>query len=158
MEYSPPMARGPATRRRRGRRDPKVERLSQVSLFSGCTKRELSKIASHVDEIEVPAGKVMIRQGDPGSECFVIVSGRATASIRGKGTYPMGPGSCFGEMSLLDMELRAATVTAETDMQLLVLGPREFTSVIMDTPTVALRVMASLAKRLRGSERAQPQH
>jgi CRP/FNR family transcriptional regulator, cyclic AMP receptor protein len=152
------MARGPATRRKLGRRDRKLERLSQVSLFSGCSKRELSKIASLVDEIEIPAGKVLIRQGDAGRECFVIVSGRASASIRGKGTFPLGAGSCFGEMSLLDSGLRSATVTAETDMDLLVLGPREFTSLIMGAPTVALRVMASLAERLRASERTQPQH
>src|SRR5688572_28972789 len=87
----------------RGRRgDPKLERLSQVSLFSGCTKRERKLIGSSADEIDVPAGKVLMRQGQPGRECFVIIEGRATAAIRGKGSYRMGPGTCFGEMSLLD--------------------------------------------------------
>lgn len=148
------MARG-----RTGRRgDPKVERLSEVSLFSGCTKRELKLIAGSVNEIDVPAGKTLIKQGDPGRECFVIADGRASAKIRGKGTYPLGPGSCFGEMSLLDNELRSATVTAETDMQVLVLSSREFSRLIASVPNVALRVMASLAKRVREAERVQPQH
>jgi len=140
------------------RRDPKLERLSQVSLFSGCTKSELKLVGSSVDEIEVPAGKVLIRQGQPGRECFVIVEGRATAAIRGKGSYGMGPGTCFGEMSLLDSEPRSATVTADTDMRLLVLGSREFSTLVSRVPNVALRVMSSLAQRVRQAERAQPHH
>jgi CRP/FNR family transcriptional regulator, cyclic AMP receptor protein len=152
------MASGSRRRRPKRRRDEKLERLSEVSLFSGCTKRELNLIARSVDEIDAPAGKVLIRQGDAGRECFVIVEGRATAAIRGKGTYPMGPGACFGEMSLLDSELRAATVTADSDMKLLVLSSREFSKLVTSVPTVGLRVMASLAQRLRGAERSQPHH
>lgn len=152
------MARAGVRLSRRRRRDEKLERLSQVGLFAGCTKPELRRIAACVDEIDVPAGKILIRQGDPGRECFVIVNGRASAAIRGKGTFALGPGSCFGEMSLLDSELRSATVKAETDMQLLVLGSREFSTLISDVPTVALRVMASLAERLRRAERVQPHH
>jgi CRP/FNR family transcriptional regulator, cyclic AMP receptor protein len=129
-----------------------------VSLFSGCTKRELKLIAGSINEIDVPAGKVLIRQGDSGRECFVISNGRATAKIRGKGTYRLGPGSCFGEMSLLDNEVRSATVTADTDMSLFVLSSREFSTLVSRVPNVALRVMASLAKRVREAERAQPQH
>jgi CRP/FNR family cyclic AMP-dependent transcriptional regulator len=157
MRYCAAMARG-RTRRRGRRGDPKVERLSNVSLFSGCTDRELKLIAGSADEIDVPAGKTLIRQGESGRECFVIVDGKATAKIRGKGTYPMGPGTCFGEMSLLDNELRSATVTAETDMRVLVLSSREFSKLVSSVPTVALRVMASLAQRMRGAERAQPHH
>jgi CRP-like cAMP-binding protein len=151
------MARG--RKGRRGRRgDPKIERLSNVSLFSGCSNRELKLIAGSAEELDIAAGKTLMRQGDPGRECFVIVDGKATAKIRGKGTYPMGPGTCFGEMSLLDNELRAATVTADTDMRLLVLSSRDFSKLVSSVPTVALRVMASLAQRIRGAERAQPHH
>ena len=129
-----------------------------MSLFSGCTKRDLKLIGSSAEEIDAPAGKVLIRQGQSGRECFVIVEGRATAAIRGKGSYPLGPGACFGEMSLLDSEPRSATVTAETDMRLLVLGPREFSTLVSRVPNVALRLMSGLAQRIRAAERAQPQH
>jgi CRP-like cAMP-binding protein len=149
------MARGGSKRRRS---DPKLERLSQVQLFSGCSKRELQRIAEVADEIDVPAGKTLIRQGDSGRECFVIVEGRASAAIRGKGRFRLGAGSCFGEMSLLSSAPRTATVKAETDMQLLVLGSRQFSALIADLPSVAERVMAALATRLRQLERAQPQH
>jgi CRP/FNR family cyclic AMP-dependent transcriptional regulator len=135
-----------------------VELLGNVRLFSTCNRRELARIASLVDEVEAPKGKVIVRQGDPGRECFVITEGRARATIRGKGTAALGPGSFFGEMSLLDQGPRSATVTAETDMRLLVLGSREFSALVNEVPTVAVRMMRGLAERLRSAEPRQPQH
>jgi CRP/FNR family cyclic AMP-dependent transcriptional regulator len=70
----------------------------------------------------------------------------------------LGPGSFFGEMSLLDQGPRSATVTAETDMHLLVLGSREFSALVNEVPTVAVRMMRGLAERLRSAERRQPEH
>jgi len=140
------------------RRDPKLDRLAQVQLFSACSKRDLSRIASITEEIEVPAGRVLIRQGSLGQQAFVIYEGRAKATIRGKGSAKLGPGECFGEMALLHSAPRSATVTAETEMRLLVLGSREFSALIEEVPTVARQVLAALAERLRGVERAQPHH
>jgi CRP/FNR family transcriptional regulator, cyclic AMP receptor protein len=139
-------------------RDPKVERLSKVQLFSACSKRDLSRIAALVEEIEAPAGLVLMRQGDPGREAFVIAAGRAKVTIRGKRSAKLGPGDCFGEMALLHRAPRSATVTAETDMQLFVIGSREFSHLIDTVPSVARRVLAALAERLRAAERAQPHH
>jgi CRP-like cAMP-binding protein len=149
-----------ALRDRRFRRgkDSKAELLSNVRLFSTCNKRELARIASLVDEVEAPKGKVIVRQGDPGRECFVIADGRARATMRGKGTAVLGPGSFFGEMALLDQGPRSATVMAETDMHLLVLGSRQFSALINEVPTVAVRIMQGLAERLRAAEPRQPQH
>jgi CRP/FNR family cyclic AMP-dependent transcriptional regulator len=149
-----------ALRDRRFRRgkDSKAELLSNVRLFSTCNKRELARIASLVDEVEAPKGKVLVRQGDTGQECFVIAEGRAKATMRGKGTAVLGPGSFFGEMSLLDQGPRSATVTAETDMDLLVLGSREFSALVNEVPVVAVRIMRVLAERLRAAEPRQPHH
>ena len=83
--------------RRRRSRDPKLERLSQVSLFSGCSAAELRRIAALTNEIDVPAGRVLIRKGDPGRECFVILEGTANVSIPGKKGHAMRPGECFGD-------------------------------------------------------------
>jgi CRP/FNR family transcriptional regulator, cyclic AMP receptor protein len=142
----------------RRRADPKVERLSQVQLFSACSKRDLSRIAVLAEEIEVPAGRVLVRQGDPGREAFVVSEGRAKATMRGKGSAKLGPGECFGEMALLTSAPRSATVTAETDMRLFVLGSRQFSTLIEDVPVIGRRVLAALAERLREAERVQPYH
>jgi CRP/FNR family cyclic AMP-dependent transcriptional regulator len=147
------MARGARGRRSK---DAKVELLSNVPLFSTCSKRDLRRIAALVDEIDVPGGKVLIRQGEPGWECFVIADGEAKATVRGSGTTPLGPGDVVGEMALLDQGPRSATVTAKTDMHLLVLSSRNFSTLIDDVPLVARRVMAALARRLREAESRRP--
>jgi CRP-like cAMP-binding protein len=143
---------------RRRARDPKIERLSQVQLLSACSRRDISRIAALMEEIEVPAGRVLMRQGEPGREAFVIVDGRAKATIRGKGSAKLGPGECFGEMALLHSAPRSATVTAESDMRLLVLGSRQFSELLERAPAVGRRVLAAVADRLREAERAQPHH
>jgi CRP/FNR family transcriptional regulator, cyclic AMP receptor protein len=142
---------------RRKSKDAKVRLLADVGLFSGCSRRELDKIASLVDEVDVPAGKVMTREGDSGWECFVIAEGNAKATRNGRKIASFGPGSFFGEMSLLDQGPRSATVSAETDMHLLVLSSRGFFALVDDMPVVARKVMAVLAERLRAAERA-PSH
>jgi CRP-like cAMP-binding protein len=145
-------------RRSRGRSsDRKLELLANVPLLAGCTKGELRRIGSLADEVEVPEGKVLTRQGEPGHECFVIVDGRATANMRGRRRSSMGPGSFFGEISLLDGGPRSATVTAETDMRLLVLGSRGFSTLLREMPTLAPRIMRVLAQRLRDAERPRPE-
>jgi CRP/FNR family transcriptional regulator len=147
--------RSPARRRSR---DPKIQRLGHVQLFSACSKRDLARIAALSTEIEVAAGKVLMRQGDPGRECFVIEEGKARASVRGKKSRLMGPGECFGEMALLHAAPRSATVRAETDMRLVVLGSREFSTLLEEVPGVALKVLAAVADRLRETEGKQPHH
>lgn len=142
--------------RRKGK-DAKVRLLAGVDLFSGCSKSELSRIAALVDEIDVPAGRELTREGESGWEFFVIADGKAKATRKGRRIASFGPGSFFGEMALLDQGPRSATVSAETDMQLLVLTSRGFFTLVDDTPSVARKVLAGMAERLRAAERA-PTH
>jgi CRP/FNR family transcriptional regulator, cyclic AMP receptor protein len=137
-------------------RDAKIRLLSGVALFSPCAKHELRRIAALVDEIEAPKGKTLAREGETGVEFFVVVEGTATATRRGRKVATIGPGSFFGELALLDQGPRAATVTADTDMQLLVLTSRSF-SALLDTPSVSRRILRGMAVRLRAAEDA-PTH
>ena len=143
--------------RRKGR-DAKLELLGNVPLFRACSKRDLRRVAALAEELDVPEGKVLTKQGEPGWEFFVIADGRAKATIRGRASASLRRGSFFGEMSLLDGGPRTATVTAETDMQLLVLSSRSFSSLIEEVPSVGRRVLQVMAERLREAERAQPAH
>jgi CRP/FNR family cyclic AMP-dependent transcriptional regulator len=138
---------------RRRSRNAKIELLGGVSLFSACSNRELTRIASLADEIEVPEGRVLIRQGEPGREFFVIVEGKAKVSARGKRAMTLGPGSGLGELSLLDQAPRSATVTAASDMHLLVLDSRSFSSLIAEVPSVTGKIFRVMAERLREAER-----
>jgi CRP/FNR family cyclic AMP-dependent transcriptional regulator len=142
---------------RKGRTN-KTQLLKNVSLFSACSAKELSRIAALADEADVEAGRVLTREGTPGGEFFIIADGQATASLRKKKLATLGPGSFFGEMSLLDHGPRSATVTADTPMHLLVVDPRSFASLVDDVPSVARKIMRTLAERLRNSEKAPATH
>ena len=130
-------------------RDPKIDLLSQVSLFSRCSTKELKHIAGLVDQIKMETGQTLISAGGAGREAFVIVEGEASVSMDGAVISTVGPGTAVGEMSLLDPTLkRSATVTATTDMELLVIGPREFEALITKHPDVLRGIATELARRL----------
>jgi CRP/FNR family cyclic AMP-dependent transcriptional regulator len=139
---------------RRKSKDAKVELLRGVPLFSACSKRELSRIASLADQIEVPEGTMLTREGDSGREFFVVVEGRARVAVGDRSRVAaLGPGASFGEMSLLDQGPRSASVEAETDMELLVLDARSFSSLLEEVPSVARKVLVVMAGRLRAAEK-----
>jgi CRP/FNR family transcriptional regulator, cyclic AMP receptor protein len=138
-------------------KDTKIELLRGVELFHHCRKGDLARIAALADVVECPAGKTLTKEGEPGWEFFVVVDGRATARRGGRKLGTIGSGSFLGEMSLLDQGPRTATVTADTDMQLLVLSSRSFSQLIDEVPAVGRRIMAGMAERLRSLERA-PTH
>jgi CRP/FNR family transcriptional regulator, cyclic AMP receptor protein len=139
-------------------RDPKIQRLSKVRLFAGLSRRDLARIAALTVEVDVPAGRVLMRHGDVGHEAFVIEDGTARATMPGRKSRKMGPGDFFGEMALLHQAPRSATVKAETDMHLLVLNAREFSTLMNDFPAVTRKVLATVAERLRDAESADPSH
>jgi CRP-like cAMP-binding protein len=141
--------------RRGGRgKDRKVQVLGKVQLFSECNAKELSRIASLVDEIEVDKGAVLTREGVPGREAFIVSSGKAKATLRGKKLGSIAAGDVIGEMSLLDNEPRSATITAETDMVLFVVDSRSFWGLCEEAPSVARKIMKAMAQRLRRVEGA----
>jgi CRP-like cAMP-binding protein len=139
----------------RGRR--KAEMLAKVLLFQGCDRKELQQIASLATEVEVSSGKVLAKEGQPGREFYVILDGKASVSIGGREVTTLGPGDFFGEMALLDQGPRVATVTAVEPMEVAVLDPREFSTLIEEHPGVAHKILKVLAQRLRESEHA-PTH
>jgi CRP-like cAMP-binding protein len=141
----------------RSSKSSKIKLLKGVRLFSACNDKELGRIASLADEIDVEPGRVLTKEGTPGGEFFVVADGLAIATLRKKKLATLGPGSFFGEMSILDHGPRAATITADTPMHLLVLDPRSFVTLLDDVPSVARKIMRVLAERLREVENA-PSH
>lgn len=129
--------------------DPKVDLIASVPLFAGCGRAELEKIAQLVDEVDVPAGQVLMRQGDPGREMFVIVSGKVAIERDGRVIDERGPGAAIGEMSLLSEGSRTATVRVLEPSRVLVAAHREFHALMDDHPTIRLRVLEGLANKIR---------
>jgi CRP-like cAMP-binding protein len=131
------------------RSDSKLEHLSKVRLFSALSKKELQILGRTCDEVTVSAGKVLCEEGKPGHEFYMILEGQATVRRGGKKIASLGPGDSFGELALLDKAPRNATVTADSDMRLIVLGQREFAGVLDEIPGLAHKMLVSMAGRLR---------
>ncbi len=131
-----------------------LDAVRAIPLFSTCNNKELREIARLGTRVSVPAGKAITTEGKAGRELLVILDGRATCRAKGKKLAHFGPGEFFGEMSLLDKGPRSATVTAESDMDLLVLDGHEFRSLIEVSPGVAWKMLTSMAGRLRDADRS----
>jgi CRP-like cAMP-binding protein len=129
-------------------KDNKLDQLAQVRLFSACNKKELALIGKASDEISVPAGKVLCEQGKPGFEFYLILDGQASVKRNGKKVASLDSGRYFGELSLLTRFPRNATVVADSDMDLLVLGQREFSGLLDEVPGMAHKVLSAMAERL----------
>jgi CRP-like cAMP-binding protein len=136
------------------RDDPRTDTLASLPLFSACPRRELEAISGLVDEVRIPAGTVLTKQGAAGRECFVLVDGRADVRIDGNRIARLGPGDIVGEMALLESEPRTATVVTTTPARALVMTRPTFIAVLDRSPHIARRVMQQLAHRLRDAQSA----
>jgi CRP/FNR family cyclic AMP-dependent transcriptional regulator len=137
-------------------RDEKLELLRRIPIFSGFDKRRLERLGMLADEVDVPAGKALMRQGEIGADMMVIVSGRVAVERDGQRLNTLGAGDFFGEIALLDGGPRTATVTSEEATRLLVLSHREFHALMDEFPEVAGQVLAALAHRIRRLEPDTP--
>jgi CRP-like cAMP-binding protein len=131
------------------RKDAKIELLRHVTLFAGCSKRDLAAIARITDEIDFKPGKTLIRQGASGRQFFVIIDG-AVEVVRDGEHLPRDRGGSefFGEISLVSGYPATATVTTTEPTRALVIGQREFKSLLDRSPSIHRRVLHSFSERL----------
>ena len=122
-------------------------RLRDVPFFSSLSKKELAVVAQQTDELDVEAGKVLARQGDFGSEFFVIDTGTAEVTRDGERLAELGAGDFFGEMALLEEDRRVATVTAKTAMTLIVMSRGSFRALDRSHHAVHETVANAIAER-----------
>ena len=127
--------------------------LKNVPLFSGCTKKELEKVAKAADEIEMKEGTLVVDQGQTGREAFVILQGDVIIRRNGRKIASLGTGDVVGELSLLDHGPRTASAVCATDCTLLVIDQRRFIGVLEDVPSIAHKLMGALASRIREMDR-----
>jgi CRP-like cAMP-binding protein len=125
--------------------------LAQVPLFAGLSRRHLGRVASAAAHRHYLAGAELVRAGTPGDAFYVILAGEASVDVPA-GPVALGAGSFFGEMAIIDEEPRSATVTAVTDIVVLLIPRDRFRAVLTSEPTVALEIMATLARRLRQAQ------
>ena len=122
--------------------------IAQVPLFAGCSKRELALVAGIADEIAQPAGSALTVEGKPGREFCVLVGGDAEVRQRNKRLGLLSGGDFFGEIALILDAPRSATVTATSDVRLLVIDRNAFHRLLRESPSIQGKVLEALAARL----------
>ena len=130
-----------------------TELLADVKLFSRCTTRQRRAIARHAQIAELPAGVDLVKEGEPGDALFIILDGDAVVHRDGEELNKVGPGAYFGELAILDGEPRSATVVAETDVKVAVIGIRMFRTLLREFSDLAEQLLIALAGELREARR-----
>ncbi len=130
----------------------KVDHLSEVPIFRRLSKRQLDRLAKHVDEVQVEGGKVLAEEGSRGRELLIVVEGEATVRRGGRELARLSAGDVIGEMSLIDGQPRSATVKADSDMTLLVIDSRAFKPLLEEVPGMAVGILTAMAQRLREAD------
>jgi CRP-like cAMP-binding protein len=101
-----------------------VALLRTVPMFAVLSQLVLERVAHVTTELRVSASTVLIRQGESAGGFYVVDEGTFAVTVDGRDVRVLGRGDCFGEIGLLHVRPRTATVVAESDGRLLVIeGP-----------------------------------
>ncbi len=133
------------------------EVLQKVPLLASIPSAELAPLAQLTRERRYAKGSMILMQGEPGDALYLIADGQVKVVLVGEDGREvilsvLGPGSFFGEMSLLDDEPRSAHVVAMSETLLLQLRREDFQARLRNSPEVAIGLMRELSRRLRRAD------
>jgi CRP/FNR family transcriptional regulator, cyclic AMP receptor protein len=122
--------------------------LASVPLFAHCSGRQLDQINRVATEVTIPAGRVFVQQGDVGREMFVITDGQAEVTRDGQVVAELGRNDVVGELAVLRHSTRNATVTAKTELTLLVVSASAVDGLLDTIPELAKALLIAVMDRL----------
>jgi hypothetical protein len=127
----------------------KILYLKETGIFRDLKPGELIHIARVTEQIEIPAGKYIIRQGESGDELFIITDGEVDIFKENRPPERLGPGSSLGELSIIEAEPRTTNVITRGKTRLLCLKRKDFLLTLKQNPAISINVMKILTERLR---------
>jgi CRP-like cAMP-binding protein len=127
----------------------KVVILKSISIFSDTPEDHLAEVASILEPIEVPAGKMIIEKGDIGSSLYVIIDGWVRVHEGERTITELGERDIFGELAALDPEPRMASVTALQETRLFRLDRQSLLELMAEHTEIASGIIRMLCRRLR---------
>lgn len=133
--------------------NPPVELLQKIPLFAELEPRELERLSASFKERTFGAGEAVASEGEGGAGFFVIESGEAVVDVGGDERGRLGPGDYFGDVALIDMGSRTATITAESELHCYGLTFWDFRPLVESDARIAWPLLQAMAKRLREAER-----
>ena len=135
-----------------------LELIRRVQLFSTLTPTQAEAVALAVTKCRYKRGEAIVEQGQKSNSLAILLTGRArvvTADERGREVIlaTLSPGDYLGEMSLIDNQPHSATVRADIQTDVLILGRAEFARCLSENTAMAYAVMKGLVQRLRHADR-----
>ncbi len=126
---------------------------SQIPLLAVLRPKDRDAILRYARQRTYAPGDVVVREGDPALNLFVVVSGHATVERDDAGVVGrIGPGEFFGELGLIEQHGRTATVIAADELTCLLLPAWEFRALLEEHPQMAVPMLHTLIARLHGRE------
>ncbi len=125
-----------------------TDTLVRVPLFADLDQSELQLLADSMRERTFAAGETVTAEGTSADGFFIIEAGEAEVTVNDEPVATMGAGDYFGEIALLMGSERTATITAASDLHCYELSPEDFRVIVEGNPTIAWKVMQSMAERL----------
>lgn len=122
-------------------------RIAALPLFSSLSKPELRRIAQLSDELEVESGRRLVDEGDFAYEFFVIERGTADVTHDGELLAQLGPGDFLGEIAALGRSRRTASVTATSDLCVLVMTALDIRTIAKEMPLLGERLQHAIEQR-----------
>ncbi|MCP3990796.1 MAG: cyclic nucleotide-binding domain-containing protein [Actinomycetia bacterium] len=132
--------------------NPKEARLLELSLFKNADQKALEHLASAADEASVRAGQTLIRQNHNHNELFIIESGTASVTIDGNEVAEIPAGEFVGELGFFIAGPATATVTAKTDLEVLIIPYNRFDQTLNDNPPLVRAMLHEIAERLHDTD------
>ena len=126
----------------------KIDLIKRVPLFSKLSTAGLREVAGVADEIDLPEGKMLTKEGERGREFFVLLAGSAEVRKGGRRVATLGEGDFLGEIALVTNVPRTATVTTTSPVRALVITDRDFAGLLRNSPQIGQGVLAALGERL----------
>ena len=133
-----------------------LDELRRVPLFAGLSEEDLERLYQMAETVSIPAGELVLQEGDPGDALYVVLDGELEITKRQGGQDILlavsRAGEFLGEMSLLEQTPRSASVRTSQESRLLVISQAAFQTLLSCSPSAPLRILHTLTSRLRNNE------
>jgi signal transduction histidine kinase len=135
-----------------------LDELRKIPLFADLSEEDLERLYEMAETVSIPAGRLVLREGDQGDSLFVVLTGELEVTKRQSSQDVLlalyKPGQFFGEMALLEQAPRSASVRTLQESRLLVISQVAFQTLLSCSPSAPLKILRTVTSRLRSTESA----